>query len=141
MLIDQISIFVENKVGRLAKIVETLGKNNIDISALSMADATEFGILRVIVDKPELAIRVLKEAGVTVKMTQVIAAALDHQPGGLSKVLCMLAEAGVSVEYIYAFEGKKSGKALMVVKTDDMEKVVTLFKNSHMDITDIGEIY
>lgn len=141
MLIKQISIFVENKAGRLAKIVETLGNNNIDISALSIADATDFGVLRLIVDKPELAVEVLKATGVTVKITNVIAAALDHQPGGLSKVLDILANAGISVEYIYAFEGKKSGKAMMVVKTEDMEKSVELFKNSGMEITDIGEIY
>ena len=141
MLIKQISIFVENKAGRLAKIVETLGNNNIDISALSIADATDFGVLRLIVDKPELAVDVLKQTGVTVKITNVIAAALDHQPGGLSKVLEVLADAGVSVEYIYAFEGKKSGKALMVVKTEDMEKSVELFKENGIEITDISDIY
>lgn len=141
MLIKQISIFVENKAGRLAKIVETLGNNNIDISALSIADATDFGVLRLIVDKPELAVDVLKQTGVTVKITNVIAAALDHQPGGLSKVLEVLANAGISVEYIYAFEGKKSGKALMVVKTEDMEKSVELFKENGIEITDISDIY
>lgn len=141
MLIKQISIFVENKAGRLAKIVETLGNNNIDISALSIADATDFGVLRLIVDKPELAVDVLKQTGVTVKITNVIAAALDHQPGGLSKVLDVLAGAGISVEYIYAFEGKKSGKALMVVKTEDMEKSVELFKENGIEITDISDIY
>ena len=141
MLIKQISIFVENKAGRLAKIVETLGNNNIDISALSIADATDFGVLRLIVDKPELAVDVLKQTGVTVKITDVIAAALDHQPGGLSKVLDVLANADISVEYIYAFEGKKSGKALMVVKTEDMEKSVELFKENGIEITDISDIY
>ena len=141
MLIKQISIFVENKAGRLAKIVETLGNNNIDISALSIADATDFGVLRLIVDKPDLAVDVLKQTGVTVKITNVIAAALDNQPGGLSKVLHLLAEAGISVEYIYAFEGKKSGKALMVVKTEDMEKSIELFEKSGIEITDISDIY
>lgn len=141
MLIKQISIFVENKFGRLAKIVKTLGDNNIDISALSIADTTDFGILRLIVDKPELAVDVLKESGVAVKCTDVIAVALDDQPGGLSRVLDVLTNGDITIDYMYAFVGKKAGKALMVVKTDDMKKSADLLENSNIELFDLNDIY
>ena len=87
MLIKQLSVFIENKPGGLAPIIETLGKNNINISALSLADTSEYGILRLIDNNPDLAVTVLKEIGVVVKITDVLAVAMDDTPGGLSKVL------------------------------------------------------
>ena len=136
-MIKQISIFVENKFGRLSSIIEVLGKNNIDISALSIADTTDFGILRIIVDKPEEAVIVLKEHGVAVKCTDVIAVAIDDTPGGLSKVLAKLTENNITIDYMYAFVGKKEGKALMVVKTDKMEESEKILSGSLVDINDI----
>ena len=136
-MIKQISIFVENKFGRLASIIDVLGKSNIDISALSIADTTDFGILRIIVDKPEEAVIVLKEHGVAVKCTDVIAVAIDDTPGGLSKVLENLTKNGITIDYMYAFIGKKEGKALMVVKTDKMEESEKLLKADLVDISDI----
>lgn len=136
-MIKQISIFVENKFGRLASIIDVLGKSNIDISALSIADTTDFGILRIIVDKPEEAVIVLKEHGVAVKCTDVIAVAIDDTPGGLSKVLETLTKNGITIDYMYAFIGKKEGKALMVVKTDKMEESEKLLKADLVDISDI----
>ncbi len=142
MLIKQISIFVENKVGRLANIIDTLGKNNIDISALSIADTTDFGILRIIVDKPELALIALKEHGVTVKCTDVIALAIDDTPGGLSEVLSTLTKNDITIEYMYAFVGKKEGKALMVFKTDDLKKTETVLEaDEHVTVVDLEDIY
>ena len=136
-MIKQISIFVENKFGRLSSIIEVLGKNNIDISALSFADTTDFGILRIIVDKPEEAVIVLKEHGVAVKFTDVIAVTIDDTPGGLSKVLAKLTENNITIDYMYAFVGKKEGKALMVVKTDKMEESEKILSGSLVNINDI----
>ena len=136
-MIKQISIFVENKFGRLSSIIEVLGKNNIDISALSIADTTDFGILRIIVDKPEEAVIVLKEHGVAVKCTDVIAVTIDDTPGGLSKVLAKLTENNITIDYMYAFVGKKEGKALMVVKTDKMEETEKILSGSLVNINDI----
>ncbi len=142
VMIKQISIFVENKFGRLASIIDALGKNNIDISALSIADTTDFGILRIIVDKPEEAVLVLKENGVAVKCTDVIAVAIDDTPGGLSKVLEILTKEDITIDYMYAFVGKKEGKALMVVKTDDLEKTEKILSESKtVTLADIKDIY
>ena len=91
MIIKQISIFVENKPGRLAEITEIIAKNDINIRALSVADTTHFGILRIIVDDPEMVQRVLKEAGLTVSITSVITAAINDRPGGLAAVLKLFA--------------------------------------------------
>jgi hypothetical protein len=122
MLIKQISVFVENKFGRLAKITEVLSENNVDIEALSLADTTDFGVMRLIVDKPEVAISALKEHGVIAKITEVISIELEHTPGGLTKVLNKLSENEIAIEYMYAFVGGKTDGAQLVIKTDDIEK-------------------
>ncbi len=134
MFIEQISVFVENKFGRLAKIVELFSKNDINLGALSIADTTDFGILRIIVDKPDLALKVLKENGITAKSTEVIAVAIENQPGGLSKVLDTLTESEIAIEYMYAFVGKVEGKALMVVKTDKMAETVDSLTQKGVEI-------
>lgn len=119
MFIKQLSIFVENKVGRLQSIIDALGENDINISALSIADTTDFGILRIIVDNPDKAKLVLKGMGVISKTTEVIAVYIDDRSGGLAKVLKIVTDAGIGIEYMYAFLGRTEGKALMVLKADD----------------------
>lgn len=121
MFIKQLSIFVENKVGRLQSIIDALGENGINISALSIADTTDFGVLRIIVDNPDKAKLVLKGMGVISKATDVIAVYIDDKSGGLASVLSIVSEAGISIEYMYAFLGRTEGKALMVLKADDEE--------------------
>lgn len=117
----QLSVFVENKVGRLSAVLDVLKDNDVDISALSLADTSEYGILRLVVNKPDVALTALKESGVMVKCTQVIAAAMDDAPGGLAKLLSVLSEANVAIEYMYAFIGKEEGKAWTVLRVDDIE--------------------
>ncbi|MBO5421501.1 MAG: acetolactate synthase [Clostridia bacterium] len=129
MYVKQISVFVENKFGRMAEILNALAEKSIDISALSLADTSEFGILRLIVDKPELAVEVLKEEGVIVKLSDIIAIAIDDTPGGLAKALNVLTEANVVIEYMYAFIGKADGKAMTVIRVDDEPKAVEALKN------------
>lgn len=141
MFIKQISIFVENKFGRIAKIVNLLSENKINISALSIADTTDFGILRLIVDKPDEAVDVLKESGVAAKCTDVIAVAIDDRPGGLSKVMDTLTNAEITIEYMYAFVGKKADKALMVVRTDDMPKSVEAFRTGNIELITSADVY
>ena len=128
MFITQISIFVENKIGRLAEIMEVLAKNHIDISALSVADTSDFGVLRLIVDQPELARTVLAEHGVITKATQVIAVQMEDRPGGLSEKLNLLKAEGIAIEYMYAFLGRTEGLAQMVLRVDrpeEAEKLLT----------------
>lgn len=119
MIIKQISVFVENKSGRLAQITKVLADNNIDIRALSLADTTKFGILRFIVTEPERAEQVLRAADLTVSITDVIAVSVEDQPGGLSYPLGILNENGINVEYIYAFVGAPHDKAFVILRVDD----------------------
>ncbi len=121
MFIKQLSVFVENKQGRLQAIIDKLGENGINIRALSIADTTDFGILRIIADDIEKAKAVLSEIGVISSVIDVIAVYIDDKTGGLAKVLKTVTDAGISIEYMYAFLGRKEGKALMVLKADDEE--------------------
>ena len=121
MIIKQLSVFLENKQGRLCSAVDVLAKNDINISALSLADTTDFGIVRLLVDQPEKAQAVLSASGVVVRITNVIAIAMNDNPGGAVEVLHCLSEAALNVEYIYACVGRVSGKALMVIRVDDEE--------------------
>ena len=137
MAITQLSVFVENKAGRLATIVDLLGKNNINMRALSIADTADFGILRIIVDDSQRAISLLSDAGIMVKRTKVIAVAIDDVPGGLSKILTTLSNNGVVIEYMYAFVGKTHTKAITVIRTDDINKTLDVLEKS--DIHAIGD--
>ncbi len=141
MLVKQISVFVENKSGRLAEIIGILGKNGIDISALSIADTTDFGILRLIVNDPPKAEKVLKENGMVVKTTEVIAMAVEDQPGGLAKALDIISGAGLTIEYMYAFIGKSDVGALVIVRVDKPEEAVKLMEESGVNIIDAKDVY
>ncbi len=129
MFIKQLSIFVENKFGRLEAIIDALGKSGVNLRALSIADTTDFGILRVIVDDTDKAKKALDDIGVIAKATDVIAVYIDDKTGGLAKVLGYLTEEKISVEYMYAFLARDTSRALMVLKADDeasAERVLTL---------------
>jgi hypothetical protein len=140
MFIKQLSIFVENKVGRLQSIIDALGENDVNISALSIADTTDFGILRIIVDNPDKAKLVLKGMGVISKTTDVIAVYIDDRTGGLASVLNVVTKAGISIEYMYAFLGRKEGKALMVLKADDEEMAEKVLSQNGISLAGIDEI-
>ena len=134
MYIKQLSIFIENKVGRLQDIIDALSDNGINIRALSIAETTEFGILRIITPDFEKAKKVLREADVISKITDVIAVYIDDKAGGLAKMLRSVTEAGVNVEYMYAFLGRTEGKALMVLKADDEAKAEKALLDSGMEL-------
>ena len=134
MFIKQLSIFIENKVGRLQAIMDTLSENNINIRALSIAETTEFGILRIITPEVDKAKKVLREVDVISKITDVIAVYIDDKAGGLAKMLQCITDAGINVEYMYAFLGRTEGKALMVLKADDEAKAEKALLASGMEL-------
>ena len=141
MLIKQLSVFVENKPGRLAAVIEALGKNNVNMSALSLADTSEYGILRVIVDNPEAAVEILKEIGVIVKITKVLAVSMDDTPGGLSKILDVFLKNEINVDYMYAFVGKAADRAVMVVKVSDVKKAEDALLAAGIQTLDADDVY
>ena len=106
----------------MSDILDALGKANIDISALSIADTSDYGLMRMITDEPQKAKEILDGAGVAVKITDALAVPIENRPGGLADAMKRLKDGGVSVEYLYAFVGRKDGGALVVLKTDDNEK-------------------
>lgn len=136
MFIKQLSVFVENQFGRLEAIIDTLGKNNVNIRALSLADTTDFGILRLIVDDTAKAKESLGEIGVIAKATDVIAVYIDDKSGGLAEVLQYLTDEKISVEYMYAFLSRESSKALMVLKADDEEKAEKILREKGIKMLD-----
>jgi hypothetical protein len=141
MLVKQISVFLENKSGRLAEVTKTLGANDIDISALSIADTTDFGILRLIVNKPEEAENVLKENGFTVSCTSVIAIAIEDKPGGLASVLEILDKEAIGIEYMYAFVGKTTSDALVILRVEDPEKAILTLANKNISVVPADMVY
>ena len=142
MLIKQISVFVENVPGKLVEVSQILGDNGIDMSALSLADSSDFGILRLIVNDPDKAYQVLRDHAFVVKQCDVIAAVIDDRPGGLTAVLRILAEAKVSVEYMYAFVGnRQDGHAVVVMRTDNEEIAQQALDTHHISTLSPQDIY
>ncbi|MEJ2698705.1 MAG: ACT domain-containing protein [Desulfuromonadales bacterium] len=130
MKVEQISIFIENKSGRLAEVTRVLGEAGVNIRALSLADTSDFGILRLIVDKTDPAKRALKERGFTVNKTEVVAVEVPDRPLGLSGILLILDRAGVNVEYMYAFVERCGDNAVIIFRFDNPEEAIrVLLKN------------
>jgi hypothetical protein len=140
MKVEQLAVFLENKSGRLAAIAKTLSDNNINIRALSVADTADFGILRLIVDDTEKATAVLKEGGFTVGKADVVAVEVADRPGGLSRVLAVLHEAGLNVEYMYAFVEKSHENAVLIFRFDDPDMAITILKNAGIRILTSQEV-
>ena len=141
MQIQQLSIFVENKSGRLAEITETIGKANVDIRAISVADTSDFGILRLIVDKPKEAVEVLRAAGLTVSLTSVIAIGIDDQPGEFAKAMRVLADGNIGVEYMYAFISRDKGKAFVILRVLETDKAVAGLEQNGNTLLTAEDIY
>ncbi len=139
--VKQISVFLENKSGRLAKVTRVLGEHNINIRALSIADTTDFGILRMIVNEPDLAYRILKEAGFTASATDVIAVEVDDEPGGLARVLAVLQEANLNIEYLYAFVQKTPQAALVVFRVEQLDAAIAALQAKGVRILSGEEVY
>ena len=134
MKVDQLAVFLENKSGRLAAIARILSDNNINIRALSLADTADFGILRLIVDDTEKAAMVLKGEGFTLGKADVIAVEVADRPGGLAKVLSVLHEAAINVEYMYAFVEKSGENAVLIFRFEDPDMAITILQNAGIRI-------
>ena len=128
MTIKQISVFVENKAGRLADVTKLLADNNIDIKAATMAEAVDFGILRCIVEEADVAAKILKVHGFIASTTEVLAIVLEDTVGGLDRVLQQLASAGVNVNYIYSTIKAAADEAVIMMKVDDNDKAIEALK-------------
>ena len=129
MVIKQISVFVENKAGRLAVILEALERRNISIRAFSVSDAAEIGIVRMILTNAEEAMEELQRAGFTTRMDYVVSTEIPDVPGGLlHTVVKPVAEAGINVLYLYAYTEPSTNKTMAVIKADDLEKAEMILK-------------
>jgi hypothetical protein len=140
MKLTQISVFLENRKGRLYDVCNTLGKNNINIRALTIAETESFGVLRIVVDKSDLAVSILKKNGFVANLTDVIAIEVGDKPGGLAAVLKILADNDVNVEYMYGFVEKFSDNALLVFRFEDVEKAQKTLLEKNVKIVTSKEI-
>ena len=140
MSVKQISIFVENKEGRIKKAINTLGQENINIRALSIADTTKYGILRLIVSDNKKAIDALERDGFIVKENEVIILAVPDEPNGLNSTLSVFDEKGINLEYLYAFVSSKTDEAIVVMRLENMEKAIDALKDSNVKILETEDI-
>lgn len=141
MPIKQISIFVENKPGRLADITAMLAKKNIDIRALSIADTTDYGILRLIVSNPEKAVEAIRNEGMTVSATNVLGIAIPDVPGGFAKAISILAEKDISVEYAYAFITPEVGQAYIIIRVADNDLASGVLTQAGIKLIEQADIF
>lgn len=141
MKLKQISVFLENRKGRLWKALNILSLAKINIRALSIADTSEFGILRMIVPQPEEAKKILEENNFVVKVNEVIAVGVSDEPGGLDEVLSALNNADINVEYLYAFVEKKGEKAIVVLRTDDIDAGIMALESGGITMLSPDDVY
>ena len=141
MKVEQISIFIENKSGRLAEVTTILGFAGVNIRALSLADTSDFGILRLIVNDRDKAITALKGKGFTVSKTEVVAVEVPDQPGGLASILHVLDKDSMNVEYMYAFVERCGANAVIIFRFDDTEKAIAALSQRGFNILDGEHLY
>lgn len=137
--IKQLSIFLENRTGRLDEVLKALADNQINIVALSLADTSEFGMLRMIVSNPEKGREVIKEKNITAVLTDVVALRVSHATGSLSKAMHKIVEANVNVEYMYAFANGEDASA--VIKSDNPTQVIKILRSNGFGIWSATEAY
>jgi hypothetical protein len=141
MRVEQISVFLENKAGRLAEVARVLSKAGVNIRALSLADTSDFGILRLIVDDNEQAKAALKGEGFTVAKTNVIAVEVEDRPGGLSAILDILSQQDINVEYMYAFVQHTGKDAVIIFRFDDIDRAVKLLRENNIKVLEGKTVY
>ena len=140
MKLTQISVFLENRKGRLYDVCSLLGKSKINIRALTIAETEKFGVLRIVVDKPDKAVQILKKNGFVANLTDIVAVEVQDKPGGLAAILKILALNNINLEYMYGFVEKSSDRALLVFRFDDPDKAITLFKKNKIKVVGSKEI-
>ena len=141
MKIKQLSIFLQNRMGSLSKPLEVLTVANVNIRAMCMADTSEFGILRLVVDDPEKGKEALEENNFLVKITEIIGVEMNDTPGGLTTVLDIIKENLIDLEYLYAFSHDKEGKAILLLHADNIDNLITVLTDSNIPIVSAEEVY
>lgn len=141
MQVEQISVFLENKTGRLSEVTAILSEANINIRALALADTSDFGVLRLIVDDTEKARQRLKNNGFTVGKTDVVAVEVADQPGGLHNILTMLHHAAINVEYMYAFVRSSGSNAVMIFRIEKQAEAIRLLESKGVTVLDGERLY
>jgi hypothetical protein len=141
MRVEQISIFLENQSGRLAEVTGILAEAGVNIRALSLADTSDFGVLRLLVDDNEKAKSALKEKGFTVGKTNVVAVAVPDQPGGLHNILAGLGKGGINVEYMYAFVRQSGQNAVMIFRFDNTDEALRVLGDAGISVLDGETLY
>jgi hypothetical protein len=136
----QISVFLENKSGRLAELTDALARAGVNIRALSLAETIDYGVLRLIVDKPHVARTVLGEAGFTVTETEVIAVEMPDRPGGLSEIVNLVTQSGLNIEYLYAFVGQRRENAIVVFRIDDVRAALAALEKGGAHVLSADEL-
>ncbi|HPY82623.1 MAG TPA: ACT domain-containing protein [Bacteroidales bacterium] len=139
MIIKQISVFLEDKSGRLTQITKILAQHDINITALSIADATDYGIIRMIVGRPELAQKVLKEQGIAVQLTEVACMVIPNKPGGLHAALQILTDHNINIDYLYAFAD--GNKASVVIRSASITEAIAVLQKNKMTLLQTSDIY
>ncbi len=132
MKITQISVFLENRKGRLYEVCSLLGENDINIMALTIAETENFGVLRIVVNKPDDAIRLLKEKGFAANQTEVVIVEVEDKPGGLAKILKILNNNSINIEYMHAMLSKHSEKSFMVFRFDNPDNAIEVLKKNNL---------
>lgn len=141
MKVEQIAIFLENREGRLAEITNVLAENGINIRAMSLADTADFGILRLIVNDTEKAKQILKENGFMVGKTEVLVIEVPDKPGGLAGALNVIRDAGLNIEYMYAFSQRSGESGLIIFRFEDIDAAIATFKKANFRILTGEEVY
>ena len=141
MKVEQISIFLENKSGRLADVTRIVGEGGINIRALTLADTSDFGILRLIVNDSSRAHEILKAAGFTVGMTEVVAIEVPDRPGGLADILDLIGDKDINVEYMYAFVEKSGDDAVVIFRFDEPDKAIAILQRNGVTIMEAEKVY
>ena len=141
MKIKQLSIFLQNKMGSLAKPLEVLTVADVNIRAMCMADTSEFGILRLVVDDPIKGKEALEENNFLVKITDIIGIEMNDTPGGLTSVLDVIRDNLIDLEYLYAFSHKKEDKAILLLHADDIDKLIDVLSKNNITLVSAEEVY
>jgi hypothetical protein len=141
MKAEQISVFLENKTGRLAEVTGILSEANVNIRALALADTSDFGVLRLIVDDNIKAVKALKNRGYTVGRTDVVAVEVEDRPGGLHRLLDMLNKAEINVEYMYAFVQHSGENAVMIFRIDNIDEAVKVLEEHNVKVINGSKVY
>lgn len=141
MRVEQISVFLENKAGRLFEVTRILAEAGINIRALSLADTSDFGILRLIVNDNNRAKEVLRQQGFTVGKTEVVAVEVSDQPGGLHKILEVLFNANVNVEYMYAFVHQSGSNAVIIFRFDNLDEALKILAQNGVTVIEGKKLY